>query len=315
MNINNMLPSRGHNPQRLETDAHALRDAVESTRARKSNLRRIGVPLAVTVAIAGAGGVAAAAILNLGHIEHAPNGKTWPISNNLQMTISTDHGAVGSKVRVNVTGCYQPQGEPGLAFLSDADTNYGAMQNEHDFPVHMTNGAFATTVTIPTDASATAQFWVVCGGSNVRKPFHTTNPATAPACTAADVKATMAQYGGAAAGTFIIPITFTNTSDHTCWLTGFPTSVRLAQFNGQFTPAISDGIYGSTSTPMAPGQTTKLPISVTSNCTARPAGGPTVSRRGHIQVDLAGQWVTAASGLTQWDIGCGLHYGNYTNGY
>lgn len=316
MNVNSMLPPRGHDPERLETDARTLRKIVESEGAptRKKGLRRIGLPLAVTVAVAGAGGVAAAAILNLGHIEH-DGPKSFPVSTNLQMTVTPDHGSVGSTVHVTVTGCYDPtHNDHYVSFWSDSATADGAMQHEHDVTVTTSNGStFTGTFKVPADATRHAEFVVQCGGSQRRALFRPTNPLTARPCSATDVRATLASYGGAATGHFIVPLTFTNTSPSTCWLEGTPQHVRLAETNGRYFAAARDGFVDqSSSIPMAPHGTTMVLVETTEECAARPGGGPAVNASGHLQILIGSQWVNAVGGIRQWDVGCGLGYGNYS---
>lgn len=122
-----------------------------------------------------------------------------------------------------------------------------------------------TESTTPTESSQTSELptsteseAVPPGGIEETSPPEATNPPpAADACATADLDIGL-QMDGGAAGSVIYDLTFTNTSDTTCTLHGFP-EVSYVRGNAGVqvgAPAAKDGKIGKTVT-LAPGDTAR----------------------------------------------------------
>jgi hypothetical protein len=98
-----------------------------------------------------------------------------------------------------------------------------------------------------------------------------TAAATAPQCSAADLEVWVAaDQGGAAAGTLYYPLEFTNISNHTCTLFGFPGVSAISSGRQLGSPAVWDTSVAPHTVTLAPAATGYALLEysdvITSNC-------------------------------------------------
>lgn len=325
MTLRNLLPPSGHNPSRRESDAKDLREMVATSGPGRTEwikkLRRFGVPLALVVAVGGVGGVAAAGIFSVGHIEHAGPTKSFPVSTNLQMTVVPDHAPVGGSVIVTVTGCFDPTGQNHAVSFNAADV---AADSPADLAlidvvdVVQRGYTLRGTFRIPNDATRRAFFYAQCGDSFKQVPFETTpTQSTARACSASDLIATLEPGFGGVTQHDLYRLQVINVSPTPCLLQGVPEALRLASSTGRVVVAtVGDGFaFEGNAAPMPAHGASVVIVETEESCAARPGGGPAVNASGHVEIRIGGRWVVAGGPSRMFDVGCGLHFGNFYNTY
>lgn len=325
MTFRNLLPPTGHDPVRREADAHELREMVSTSgpgrREWIKKLRRFGVPLALVVAVGGVGGVAAAGIFSVGHIEHAGPTKSFPVSTNLQMTVVPHRAPVGGFVTVTVKGCFDPTGQNHAVSFNAADV---AADSPADLSlidvvdVVQRGYTLRGTFRIPNGATRRAFFYVQCGDSFKQVPFETTpTQSTVRGCAAADVIAILEPGFGGVTQHDLYRLQVVNVSPTPCKLQGVPQGLRLVSGAGRVVVAtVGDGFaFEGNAGPMPAHGMSVVIVETEESCTARPGGGPAVNASGHVEIKIGGRWVVAGGPARTFDVGCGLHFGNFYNTY
>ncbi|GAC1379078.1 MAG: hypothetical protein NVSMB48_01810 [Marmoricola sp.] len=196
MTMKNLLPPRPPDAvRRASVEGDLLKGlAGQRSRPKRSRLRSAAIGAAVLATFAGAGTAAAAGFgwINLGSVHHEqPRGneavkdKTYPVSKNLQLTITPDHGPRGTTVTIEATGCFDPTGKYhavsyNAVYALQLDTMEQMQQYPHALstvPVTQTGGNLTGRFTVTYAPIHTGMFFVQCGASSQMKQFTVTDVA------------------------------------------------------------------------------------------------------------------------------------------
>jgi hypothetical protein len=169
----------------------------------------------------------------------------------------------------------------------------------------------ATLTVTPTPTASTAPTASIspAPSSVAIPPAITTSPsrrADARQCTSTDVTARF-DGGNGAGGHSIAYVRFTNTSDTTCVLKGYPTVVASQAGKPDVTATHGSFFAMPSSANMAPAEITTLGIETDTYCVNRPTGGGSSDFYQHLSITLpGGGMVDLIHSPPGFDVTCGL---------